>query len=198
MWAVRWRTSSSISTISRTSNPSSPRCSIQSAQKNAMCATGMATGIRCDCGPTERWITKSTAWLSCSWTCPTENAPKRNSRDRTSDCTCCGKRQRCCSRPTIRRRSSRRFFPKSAPPLGVDTYFNYMLEESGQTLRLASSVGVSEQLASSIQQVPLGQHVCGTVALLRQTIVPKTSSSLMTPRFNWSSPSGFALMSAIR
>ncbi len=60
---------------------------------------------------------------------------------------------------------------KIGPPLGVDTYFNYMVDDTGDTLRLASCVGIPEETARSIERLVFGQHISGTVALHRQSIV---------------------------
>jgi len=60
---------------------------------------------------------------------------------------------------------------KIGPPLGVDTYFNYMVDDSGDALRLASCVGIPEETVRSIERMQFGQHISGTVALRRQFIV---------------------------
>lgn len=65
----------------------------------------------------------------------------------------------------------RRLFAGIAPHLGLDTYFNYMLDESGETLQMLSCVGVPEETARSISRLELGQAVCGTVAIIRRAIV---------------------------
>jgi two-component system CheB/CheR fusion protein len=60
---------------------------------------------------------------------------------------------------------------KIGPPLGVDSYFNYMVDDSGEGLRLASCVGIPEETARSIGRLQFGQHISGAVALHRQAIV---------------------------
>ncbi|MEP7381535.1 MAG: GAF domain-containing protein, partial [Gemmatimonadota bacterium] len=60
---------------------------------------------------------------------------------------------------------------KIGPHLGVDTYFNFMLTESGDALRLGSCEGISVETARTISRLEFGQAVCGTVALRRQAIV---------------------------
>lgn len=60
---------------------------------------------------------------------------------------------------------------KIGPPLGVDTYFNYMVDDTGDALRLTSCVGIPEETARSIERLAFGQHICGTVAMHRQSIV---------------------------
>src|SRR5471030_2690587 len=60
---------------------------------------------------------------------------------------------------------------KIGPQIGVDTYFNYMVDDSGVALRLVSCDGISEETARSIGRLEFGQAICGTVALLRQPIM---------------------------
>ncbi len=60
---------------------------------------------------------------------------------------------------------------KIGPPLGVDTYFNYMVDDTGDALRLASCAGIHEETARSIERLEFGKHISGTVALRRQSIV---------------------------
>ena len=55
--------------------------------------------------------------------------------------------------------------------LGVDTYFNFLVTENGDGLRLASYEGIPEETARTITRLDFGQAVCGTVALHRQPIV---------------------------
>jgi PAS domain S-box-containing protein len=55
--------------------------------------------------------------------------------------------------------------------LGVDTYFNYMVNDAGDALRLASCEGIPVETARTITRLEFGQSICGTVALHRQPIV---------------------------
>lgn len=55
--------------------------------------------------------------------------------------------------------------------LGVDTYFNFLVTEGGDALRLASYEGIPKETARTIAQLDFGQAVCGTVAQHRQPIV---------------------------
>lgn len=65
----------------------------------------------------------------------------------------------------------RDLFPKVAANLDVDTYFNFMLDESGECLRLHSCKGVPEEVREAIATLPLGTAICGTVAQLRRPII---------------------------
>lgn len=65
----------------------------------------------------------------------------------------------------------RRLFDKIGPNLQLDTYFNFMVEDGGTGLRLASCTGITDDVARSIAHLEYGQAMCGNVALLRQPIV---------------------------
>ncbi|MCU0635990.1 MAG: PAS domain S-box protein, partial [Gemmatimonadaceae bacterium] len=59
-------------------------------------------------------------------------------------------------------------FEKIAPAFDLDMYFDFMLDEAGAGLRLASSAGVTDDTARALQRLPFGQHMCGMVALSRR------------------------------
>ncbi len=60
---------------------------------------------------------------------------------------------------------------KIGPHLGVDTYFNFLVNETGDALRLASYEGIPEETARTISRLEFNQAVCGMVALNRRPIV---------------------------
>lgn len=62
-------------------------------------------------------------------------------------------------------------FKKLGPHFGLDTYFNFVLNETGDALRLVSCAGIPEEDVSSIQRLEFGQAVCGTVAMEKRSIV---------------------------
>ena len=62
-------------------------------------------------------------------------------------------------------------FAKIRPELGLDGYWNYMIEESGDSLRLTSFEGASPDLLRDATRVSLGQGVNGRVALSRRPLV---------------------------
>jgi PAS domain S-box-containing protein len=64
-----------------------------------------------------------------------------------------------------------RLFAKIAPHFGLDSYFNYMVDENGQALRLVSCAGIDALTANRIKQLDFGQAVVGRVAISRQPIV---------------------------
>jgi PAS domain S-box-containing protein len=60
---------------------------------------------------------------------------------------------------------------KIGPHLGVDAYFNYLVDDSGVALRLSSCDGISTEKAGEIAQIAFGQDICGAVALDQRPIV---------------------------
>jgi PAS domain S-box-containing protein len=66
---------------------------------------------------------------------------------------------------------ARELFSKVAGHLGVDTFFNYMIDEKRGGLRLYAYAGIPEDVAHRIEHLDLGQAISGTVASTRQAIV---------------------------
>ena len=65
----------------------------------------------------------------------------------------------------------RNLFSQVGLHLGLDTYFNYMADQSGDALRLVSSAGVPEESLRDVSRLEYGQAICGTVAQFREPIV---------------------------
>lgn len=65
----------------------------------------------------------------------------------------------------------RELFATVAAHLAVDTYFNFMVDDTGGALRLHSCAGIPEEVAKSINRLEFGQAICGTVAEFRKAIV---------------------------
>ena len=61
-------------------------------------------------------------------------------------------------------------FKKLAEQIGLDAYFNYLVEENQSVMRLSSYSGISEELAKDVEYLEFGQAVCGTVAIERRAI----------------------------
>jgi PAS domain S-box-containing protein len=62
-------------------------------------------------------------------------------------------------------------FGKISSHFGVDAYFNYMVDESGEALRLASCVGVPEGALERMRTLSFGEALCGRVAVNRAPLV---------------------------
>lgn len=65
----------------------------------------------------------------------------------------------------------RELFANIGPHFGLDCYFNYIVNESGDGLRLVSCHGISDEAAQQIQRLDFGQATCGAVAQSLQPIV---------------------------
>lgn len=61
-------------------------------------------------------------------------------------------------------------FARVGRHLGLDAYFNYVVNEDGDALRLESCHGIPEEEARKIRRLEFGQAICGTVALRRTPI----------------------------
>lgn len=64
----------------------------------------------------------------------------------------------------------RMLFAMIGPVIGAEIYLNYIVNETGDGLRLASCVGIPEDSARNIIRMDFGEAICGTVALHRQPI----------------------------
>jgi PAS domain S-box-containing protein len=62
------------------------------------------------------------------------------------------------------------FYHKLAEQIDLDVYFNYLIAENSQVMRLESFTGFSEDMAEPYQCLEVGQSVCGTVAQERHPI----------------------------
>jgi PAS domain S-box-containing protein len=65
----------------------------------------------------------------------------------------------------------RELFANIGPHFGLDAYFNYILTETDDALRLVSSIGIPDEAVSRITRLELGQAIGGVVALNHQPIV---------------------------
>jgi PAS domain S-box-containing protein len=65
----------------------------------------------------------------------------------------------------------RELLSKLGPHLGVDTYFNFLVNDSGDALQLGSCEGIPVEAMRSLTRLEFGQFICGTVALERRPIV---------------------------
>jgi hypothetical protein len=61
-------------------------------------------------------------------------------------------------------------FQKLAEQIGLDVYFNFLVDENSQVMHLASWYGIDEQTAKTANTLEIGQGMCGTVAQQRRPI----------------------------
>ena len=62
-------------------------------------------------------------------------------------------------------------FAKLKPLIGLDIYFNYLLDKDSQELHLCFYGGISDEIAHEIEWLEIGRAICGTVAQERSQIV---------------------------
>lgn len=65
----------------------------------------------------------------------------------------------------------RALFGDIREPMGVDAYFNFLVNDAGDALALATCSGVSESEARSLERIEFGQALSGNVALKRAALV---------------------------
>ena len=76
----------------------------------------------------------------------------------------------------------RSVFAKIAPHLQLDAYFNFLVDDKGAALRLASCVGIPAEMAQRIARLEFGQAACGTIAMQRQLIRPTANAQSDDPK----------------
>ncbi len=64
-----------------------------------------------------------------------------------------------------------RLFARIREHIEVDTYFNFMVEDSENVLTLRSCQGIPQNEVNRISRIPFGEAICGNVALRREAIV---------------------------
>jgi PAS domain S-box-containing protein len=79
----------------------------------------------------------------------------------------------------------RELFARIGPHLGVDVYFNHVVDETGDVLLLASWEGLADDEARAIARRQLGEAVVGTVALRRQPVVATAIQQSDDPQLRW-------------
>jgi PAS domain S-box-containing protein len=79
----------------------------------------------------------------------------------------------------------RELFVRIGPHVGVDVYFNHVIDDSGDALRLASCEGIPVEAAGSIARVELGEAVAGTAAARRQPVVVSAIQESDDPQVGW-------------
>ena len=92
----------------------------------------------------------------------------------------------------------RELFSQVAAHLNVDTYFNFMVDETGQALRLHSCAGLPEDVVRSFERLEFGQAICGTVAQQRERIIANDIQKSDYDRLPWCEAWEFKPTPAIR
>lgn len=73
-------------------------------------------------------------------------------------------------------------FHKLSEQIGLDCYFNYLVDEPKQKLHLASYSGVTEAVATNINVLYFNEAICGTVAAERQFIALEDVQNSTDPK----------------
>jgi PAS domain S-box-containing protein len=73
-------------------------------------------------------------------------------------------------------------FAKLKPLIGLDIYFNYIVDEQQQKLHLMFSGGISDETAREIEWLEIGQAICGTVAQQQCQIVQPNLQQSTDPK----------------
>jgi PAS domain S-box-containing protein len=73
-------------------------------------------------------------------------------------------------------------YRKLRDQISLDVYFNYLVDDNSQGLRLASSSGISPELAKEIEFLAYGEAVCGTVAQERCAIAVENVQQSIDPK----------------
>ncbi|MDJ0616605.1 MAG: ATP-binding protein [Calothrix sp. MO_192.B10] len=68
---------------------------------------------------------------------------------------------KCCPNPVV---TLETWFGKLAPEIGLDAYWNYLVENNSPVMHLTSHSGISPTLAQSMEYLEIGRGVCGYVA----------------------------------
>jgi len=76
----------------------------------------------------------------------------------------------------------RTLFQRVAEHLGVDAYFNFLVDEEQRKLRLQSATGLPPETLESIRELDYGQAICGRVAQQREPIVVTHIQDSRDPR----------------
>ena len=81
--------------------------------------------------------------------------------------------------------------PKAGSLLGVDACLNHMLDDSGSSLRLVSSVGIPTAETGAIERREFENDVCGTVVLQGRAFEATHIQQSEDPRLRWVRSLGF-------
>lgn len=73
-------------------------------------------------------------------------------------------------------------FAKLKPLMGLDVYFNYIVDEQQQKLHLMFRGGISDEIAREIEWLEIGQAICGTVAQQQCQIVQTNLQQSTDPK----------------
>ena len=73
-------------------------------------------------------------------------------------------------------------YQKLRDQIGLDIYFNYLVVDNSQLMRLESYSGISQEIAKEIECLAFGEAVCGSVALSRHPIAVENVQQSTDPQ----------------
>ncbi|MBU7584686.1 MAG: response regulator [Nostoc sp. TH1S01] len=73
-------------------------------------------------------------------------------------------------------------FSQLQEQISLDVYFNFLIEDNSQIMRLVSYGGVTAEIAKEIEFLEFGQAVCGTVAQYRQSMYVENVQQSTDPK----------------
>ncbi|MFN6474542.1 MAG: PAS domain S-box protein [Nostoc sp. SerVER01] len=73
-------------------------------------------------------------------------------------------------------------FRKLSEQIGLDVYFNYLVKDNSEVMRLESYSGIPPEMAKEIEWLAFGQAVCGTVAQQRHPIPVENVQQSIDPK----------------
>lgn len=73
-------------------------------------------------------------------------------------------------------------YRKLSDQIALDIYFNYLVENSSQVMRLESYSGISQEIAKEIESLAFGEAVCGIVAQERCAIALENVQQSTDPK----------------
>ncbi|MEH1793222.1 PAS domain S-box protein [Nostoc sp.] len=73
-------------------------------------------------------------------------------------------------------------YRKLKDQIGLDVYFNYLVEDNSQVMRLESYSGISPEVAKEIESLAFGEEVCGNVAQERSAIALENVQESTDPK----------------
>ncbi|MEH1914223.1 PAS domain S-box protein [Nostoc sp.] len=73
-------------------------------------------------------------------------------------------------------------YQKLRDQIGLDIYFNYLVEDNSQVMRLESYSGFSQEIAKQIESLEFAEAVCGTVAQERYAIALENVQQSIDPK----------------
>ncbi|MEM7727592.1 MAG: ATP-binding protein [Cyanobacteria bacterium P01_A01_bin.45] len=83
-------------------------------------------------------------------------------------------------------------FHKLAEQINLDTYFYYVVTDNPQLMQLIAHRGADEEIIRQVEEIPIGEKICGTVAAERRPIALENLQQSEDDQTNIASSMGIA------